>query len=103
MTGNFHPNGDVDRLYIPRSEGGRGLKPIVHMYYSRIISVAQHLELNKSHNTSLQFVAQQEENDIVRLKKKFLGNYEIVWKENKELLEVSKQASKQIRFSPYSI
>ena len=20
MTGNFHPNGDVDRLYIPRSE-----------------------------------------------------------------------------------
>ena len=94
MTGNFHPNGDVDRLYIPRSEGGRGLKPIVHMYNSRIISVAQHLELNKSHNTSLQFVAQQEENDIVRLKKKFLGHYEIVWKENKELLEVSKQASK---------
>ena len=64
------------------------------MYNSRIISVAQHLELNKSHNTSLQFVAQQEENDIVRLKKKFLGNYEIVWKENKELLEVSKQASR---------
>ena len=26
MTGNFHINSDVDCLYIPRSEGGRGLK-----------------------------------------------------------------------------
>ena len=77
MTGNFHPNGDVDRLYIPRSQGGRGLKSIVRMYESRIVSVAQHFELNKSHNTILQFVAEQEQNDIVRLKEKLLGNYEI--------------------------
>ena len=61
MTGNFHPNGDVDRLYIPRSEGGRGLMSVVRMYESRIVSVAQHLEFNKSHNTGLQFVAEQEQ------------------------------------------
>ena len=90
MTGNFHPNGDVDRLYIPRSEGGRGLKSIVCMYNSRTVSVAQHLELNKSHNTGLQFVAEQEENDIVRLKKKFLGNYEIGWEENTTPKNLSK-------------
>ena len=42
MTGNFHPNGDVDRLYIPSSEGVRGLKSIVRMYESRIVSVVQH-------------------------------------------------------------
>ena len=77
MTGNFHPNGDVDRLYIPRSEGGRGLEPIVRMYESRIVSVAQHLELNKSHNTILQFVAEQEQNDIVRLKEQLLGNMKL--------------------------
>ena len=77
MTGNFYPNGDVDRLYIPRSEGGRGLKSIVRMYESRIVAVAQHLELNKSHNTILQFVTEQEQNDIVRLKEKLIGNYEI--------------------------
>ena len=53
MTGNFHPNGDVDRLYIPRSEGGRGLTTIVCMYKSKIVSAVQHLELNKSLNTSL--------------------------------------------------
>ena len=32
MTGNFHPNGDVDRLYLPGAEGGSGLKSIVCMY-----------------------------------------------------------------------
>ena len=47
IIGNFHPNGDVDRLYIPNSEGGRGLKSIVRMYKGRIVSVVQHLELNK--------------------------------------------------------
>ena len=90
MTGNFHPNGDVDRLYIPRSEGGRGLKSIVRMYESRIVSVAQHLELNKSHNTILQFVAEQEQNDIVRLKEKLLGNYEIEWEDNTTPKNLSK-------------
>ena len=39
MTGKFHPNGDADRLYKPRSEGGRGLESIVRMYESRIVSV----------------------------------------------------------------
>ena len=82
MTGNFHPNGDVDRLYIPRSEGGRGLKSIVRMYESRIVSVAQHLELNKSHNTILQFAAEQEQNDIVQLKEKLLGNHKVEWEDN---------------------
>ena len=90
MTGNFHPNGDVDRLYIPRSERGRGLKSIVRMYKSRIVSVVQHLELNKSQNTGLQFVAEQEQNNIVRLKEKLIGNYETEWEENTTPKNLSK-------------
>ena len=90
MTGNFHPNGDVDRLHIPRSEGGRGLKSIVRIYESRILSVAQHLELNKSHSTGLQFVAEQEQMGIVRLKEKLLRNYETEWEENTTPKNLSK-------------
>ena len=90
MTGDFHPGGDVDRLYIPRSEGGRKLKSIVCICESRIVSVAQHLELNKSHNTGMQFVAEQEQNDIVRLKEKLLGSYEIEWEENTTPKNLSK-------------
>ena len=90
MTRNFHPNGDVDRLYIPRSEGHRVLKSIVCMYESRILSVAQLSEFNKSHSTGLQFVAEQEQNNIVGLKEKLLGNYEVEWEENTTRKNLSK-------------
>ena len=89
-TGNFHPNGDVDRLYIPRSEGGRGLKSTVRMYESRIVSVVQHLQLNKSYNTSLQIVAEQELNIIIRLKEKLLANYQIECEQNTTPKKLSK-------------
>ena len=39
MTEKFRPNGDVDWLYIPWPEGGRGIKSIVRMFESRIVSV----------------------------------------------------------------
>ena len=52
------------------------------MYEIRIVSVVQHLELNKSHNTSLQFVVQQELNNIIRVKEKLIANYQIECGEN---------------------
>ena len=42
----------------------------------------KHLELNKSHNTSLQVLAEQEQNNIIRLKEKLLGNYHLEYEEN---------------------
>ena len=90
MTGKFHPNGGVARLFIARSGGGRGLKSIASMYESRIVSVMQHLELDKSHNTSLQFVAEQEQNDIIRLTEKLLGNDQIECEENTTPKKISR-------------
>ena len=60
------------------------------MYESRIVSVVQHLELNKSHNTSLQFVVEQELNIIIRLKEKLLANYQIECEENTTPKKLSK-------------
>ena len=31
-TGKFHPNGDVDKLYLPRSQGSRGIKMVARMF-----------------------------------------------------------------------
>ena len=42
-TGNFHQSSDIDRLYLPRKMGGRGLKSIKLAYECRIISIRQHL------------------------------------------------------------
>ena len=39
LTGNFHVNGDVDRLYMSRAEGGRGLKAVFTAFQVRIISL----------------------------------------------------------------
>lgn len=58
-------------------EGGRGIKSLVRMYGGIVISVTQHLELRQSYNTKLQFVAEKEQNDIIRLKEKLLENYRI--------------------------
>ena len=90
MPGKFHPNGGVARLFIARSGGGRGLKSIASMYESRTVSVMQHLELDKSHNTSLQFVAEQEQNDVIRLTEKLLGNDQIECEENTTPKKISR-------------
>ena len=31
MTGNFHPNGDIYKVYLSGSKGGRGLKLVSKM------------------------------------------------------------------------
>ena len=38
-TGNFHLNGDVDKLYLPRSQGDQGLKMVAKVFESRVIAV----------------------------------------------------------------
>ena len=59
------------------------------MYGGRIILV-QHFELSSSHNTSLQFVAEQEQNEIIRLKEKLLENYQIEHEKNTTPKKLSK-------------
>ena len=44
-NGSFHKNSnvDVDRLYAPRDEGGRGISSILDIYVARLISVCEHI------------------------------------------------------------
>ena len=43
MTGNFHTNSDKDILYVPRKEGGQGLKSIEDCYRARMVSLRRHI------------------------------------------------------------
>ena len=56
MTGNFHPNSDIDKLYISRKKGGRGLKKIKTMHESRLIAIRQHLLINNSRKNIMRYV-----------------------------------------------
>ena len=53
MTGNFHKNSNIDRLYMPRKLDGRGTKEMMSTYESRIVSAKQHLTQSKKNNKYL--------------------------------------------------
>ena len=72
VTGNFHPNSDVDRLYIGRNVGGRGLRSCRRLFESRIIALKQHLHRNKERNQILNFVY----NNIIWVGDELLQKYE---------------------------
>ena len=65
ISRNFNPNGDIDKLYLPRGQGWRGIKKITQMFESRIILIAQYIKMNKSENNILHFVYQQEQQEII--------------------------------------
>jgi len=41
-----HPKTDIDRLYVKRKEGGRGLVQIETAYKAEIINIAEYLNIN---------------------------------------------------------
>ena len=81
-TGNFHINGDVDCLNIPRSEGGRGLKAIQTVYECRIVSLNHYLSRNKDRNKLLSIVSQSEENESARVAGELCDKYDITTSQN---------------------
>ena len=48
-TGSLHKRSDVNRLYVPRKFGGRGLTSVEDTYITRTIALGTHLEV-KAHN-----------------------------------------------------
>ena len=89
MIGNFNRNSDIDRLYLPRRNGGRGLKNVKTLYESRIISISQHLKLNRERNKYLREVVAHEEDKIIRVANELLNKHNIA-NENKSPKHLSK-------------
>ena len=77
MSGNFHPNSDIDLLYIQRNLGGRGLRQIQGMLESRIISIRQYLLRNKDRNTNIAYICDEEKDNLLRLGENLLQTYDI--------------------------
>ena len=67
LTQTFHPNNVVDRLYMQKSFGRRGLKQVQSSYESSIIAIRQHLIKNLHRNSVLEYIYQKETNDILRV------------------------------------
>ena len=96
MTGSFHQNSDIDRLYLPRKMGGRGLKSIKLAYECHIISIRQHL-LNGTHrNHYLKCIVEHEQYKIMRVGKELLDRFEI---EDKSTLTLKENSQKYLKLS----
>ena len=78
MTGNCHRNSDVDRLYLQRKRGGRGLKSVPIAYESRVISIRQHLRTRTNKNCYLECVVKHEEQKLLRVGNGLLQSVHIV-------------------------
>ena len=82
ITGNFNINSDVDCLYIPRSQGGRGLKAIQTAYECGMVSLNHHLTRNKDRNQFLSIVCQSKKNDSGRVADELCCKYDITTSQN---------------------
>ena len=69
---NFHPNGDVDKLYLPRLKEDWGLKMVARMFESRAIAVAQYFIINSNRSNTIKFVYEQEKQNIILIQQKLL-------------------------------
>ena len=93
-TGNFHLNGDADKIYLPRLQRGRGLKMVARMFESRVIAVAQYLTINSKSSNIIKFVYEQEQQNIIRIQQKLLECYNVEHNETSTPKYLSKQFMK---------
>ena len=76
MTGGFHQASDIDRLYVERKKGGRGLRSIEDMYDIRMVGLMEHLEQMKEKHSLLKEVEVHERQTIGTLGTKFIQRRE---------------------------
>ena len=70
-TSSLHKRSDVNRLYVPRKFGGRGLTSVEDTYITRTIALGTHLEEKAHNNVFLQKVKDHEQENIIRLSNEF--------------------------------
>ena len=56
MSGNFHPNSNIDLLYIQRNLGRRGLRQIQRVFESGLVIIRQYLLRNRNRNTNTAYI-----------------------------------------------
>ena len=55
-----HPKADIDRLYVKRKEGGRGLVQVKAAYKAEIINIAEQLNTNYKEDQFVNIVKNHE-------------------------------------------
>ena len=75
MAGSFHRNSDVNRLYVKRTEGGRGLKSFEDSLKTRIVALSRDISRDRERNHLLHNVYRHEERGLTRIAKEYEDIY----------------------------
>ena len=72
-----HPKADIDRLYVKRKEGGRGLVQVEAAYKAEIINIAEYLNTNYKDHQFVNIVKNHEstqlnKNSVLKLAAKII-------------------------------
>ena len=72
-----HPKADIDRLYVKKKEGGRGLVPVEAAYKAEIINIAEYLIANYKEDQFVNIVKNHEStqpnmNSVLKLATKII-------------------------------
>ena len=77
MAGAFHRASDVDRLYVERNRGGRGIRSIEDLFEIRMVGLAKHLEEIGKRHSVLRLVDMHEKDTIRRLAEDFVERRQV--------------------------
>ena len=94
VTGNSHLNSDIDRLYIGRNLGGKGVRFCQCLFESRIIALKHHLHRNKNRNQIMNYVYNVENNNIMRVGNELLQKYDLIYDNEEQPKTTSKRFTK---------
>ena len=97
MTGTFHWNSDVNRLYLKRTEKGRGLKSFEETYISRIVSLKRHIERDRDKNHYLENAHHYEKDRIMRPRNEYEKLYLVEHTEGENTRQTLKTTSDKIK------
>ena len=67
INNSLHRRSDVDRIYLKRSKGGRGLRNIEDEFLSKSVALTQHLISIKENNEFAKCVLNHEKENLVKL------------------------------------
>ena len=97
LSGSFHVNSDVDRLYCNQKVGGRGLNSIEDIFITRTLSFAKHLREISTHNPYLKKVCEHEKSGLLRVENEYIKALELTQLDNDTPKKVSTRAKQQLK------
>ena len=97
MTGSFHPHIDIDKLYVDRKSGDRGLRLIKIMFESRLVALRQYQKHSKNRNEIVHYIHESGTDNILRVADDLIKSQNIEDNENDHPRKISSKYVKMNR------